>query len=343
MSDVPKTVDETPAPAAEPVPVPEAAEPPKPSEPTAESEPSATVKASEGEATAVTGDAAPAAPKDETAKASTDEPAEATPTTEGVLGYKIPSFIPKIRFHDHFFWFDDTPSTPESLTSYIRSKDVKTAHPNAAWAQETGKGLLFYAKRAEDKASPAGIINLSDASGLLKEGEQEFYFKAHGHKHTFQVKKADDRAGWLAALKTKIEEAKGMKDEITNREGYKKHLETFAKVPAATTAAHEAKKSLDSAQATNSTSKNTAEPAAAAEEKKDEEKKDKSRSQSRKRASIFALLGGKKEEKDEPKEAKKEEAKEDKKEEAKATPEPGPADVAAPAADGKMFRFPPRA
>ena len=35
-----------------------------------------------------------------------------------------------------------------------------TAHPNAAWAQESGKGLLFYAKRVEDKSSPAGIINL---------------------------------------------------------------------------------------------------------------------------------------------------------------------------------------
>jgi hypothetical protein len=221
----------------------------------------------------------------------------------------------------------------------------------------------------------------SDASDLLKEGDEEFFFKAHGHKHTFQVKKAEDRAGWLAALGKKIIDAKAIKDEIHNSEGYKKHLETFgtflivdvimapipknlftstnallAKVPApaatttpATSAAHEAKKSVDSAQATNSTNKNTAEAGGATEEKKDEEKTDKSRSQSRKRASFFAFLG-KKEEKDEQKEAKseeakKEEVKEDKKEEAKATPEPGAAagaDVAAPAAAGKIFLFPVR-
>jgi hypothetical protein len=46
------------------------------------------------------------------------------------------------------------------LTGYVRGKDLKSAHPNAAWAQETGKGLLFYAKRVEDKPTPAGIINL---------------------------------------------------------------------------------------------------------------------------------------------------------------------------------------
>jgi hypothetical protein len=94
MSDVPKTVDETPAPAAEPVPVPAASETAKPSEPTAESEPSATMKPSEGEATTVTGDAGPAAAKEETAKASTDEAVGAAPTTDGVLGYKIPGFMP---------------------------------------------------------------------------------------------------------------------------------------------------------------------------------------------------------------------------------------------------------
>jgi hypothetical protein len=66
----------------------------------------------------------------------------------------------KLRFTEQFFWFDEAAVKPETLTGYLRSKELKLAHPTAAWAQETGKGLFFYAKRAEDKPSPEGIINL---------------------------------------------------------------------------------------------------------------------------------------------------------------------------------------
>jgi hypothetical protein len=48
------------------------------------------------------------------------------------------------------------------LATFLRQEKEKAdaKHSSAAWARETGKGLLFYAKRAEDKAAPAGIINL---------------------------------------------------------------------------------------------------------------------------------------------------------------------------------------
>jgi len=47
------------------------------------------------------------------------------------------------------------------LTSYTSSEKVKEiAHGNAAHASVTGKGLLFFAKRAEDKDDPQGIMNL---------------------------------------------------------------------------------------------------------------------------------------------------------------------------------------
>lgn len=179
MSGIPKTVEETPAPAVEQTPVVEATDTAKPSEPAVDSEPSATMKPSEEATTTAGGDAAPVPAKEETVKADKNEAVvKATPTTEGVLGYKTPGFIPyadgissnrralanarlrKFRFHEHYFWLDDAPSSGESLASYIRSKDLKTAHPNTAWAQQTGKGLLFYAKRVEDKSSPIGIINL---------------------------------------------------------------------------------------------------------------------------------------------------------------------------------------
>ena len=61
-----------------------------------------------------------------------------------------------------YFWFSDAPLEAKHLTAYLSSheKAKEIAHPNAAHAQQTGKGLLFFAKRAEDKDHPQGIFNL---------------------------------------------------------------------------------------------------------------------------------------------------------------------------------------
>lgn len=64
-------------------------------------------------------------------------------------------------FSKKYFWFHDQPVEQKHLASYIsgeKSKDL--AHANAAHASVTGKGLLFFAKRAEDKHHPQGIMNL---------------------------------------------------------------------------------------------------------------------------------------------------------------------------------------
>jgi hypothetical protein len=66
----------------------------------------------------------------------------------------------KFIFTKHFFWLSEEPSTADALTNFLRTEKADTKHADAAWARETGKGLLFYTKRAEDKATPAGIINL---------------------------------------------------------------------------------------------------------------------------------------------------------------------------------------
>lgn len=66
--------------------------------------------------------------------------------------------ISKFRFVKNFFWFSDEPLSQEGVDAYIKSEKGELAHHNAAWAQETGRGVLFYAKRAEDKATPSGII-----------------------------------------------------------------------------------------------------------------------------------------------------------------------------------------
>lgn len=60
-----------------------------------------------------------------------------------------------------FFWFDDEPLEHKHLSEYLRAEKYDhVARPNAAHATQTGKGLLFFAKRAEDKPQPQGIINL---------------------------------------------------------------------------------------------------------------------------------------------------------------------------------------
>lgn len=66
----------------------------------------------------------------------------------------------KFRFVKHFFWFSEEPLSQEGVDAYVKNEKAETAHHNAAWAQETGRGVLFYAKRAEDKATPSGLILL---------------------------------------------------------------------------------------------------------------------------------------------------------------------------------------
>jgi hypothetical protein len=58
---------------------------------------------------------------------------------------------------------------------------------------------------------------------------EEFFFKAHGDKHTFKAKNTAERSSWVTALEKKIEEAKAMKDEIHASEGYKKRMESYGK------------------------------------------------------------------------------------------------------------------
>lgn len=66
----------------------------------------------------------------------------------------------QFRFVKHFFWFSEAPLTQEALDSYLKAEKHEHAHHNAVWAQETGKGVLYFAKRAEDKSAPTGLILL---------------------------------------------------------------------------------------------------------------------------------------------------------------------------------------
>lgn len=85
---------------------------------------------------------------------------EAPSTHEGHLGYKAPGLVKSFRFSKKFFWLSDEAVQPQNLGGYLRAEKPELAHHNAAYAAKTGKGLLFFAKRIEDKTQPAGILNL---------------------------------------------------------------------------------------------------------------------------------------------------------------------------------------
>lgn len=73
----------------------------------------------------------------------------------------LTNLVRGLIFSKKYFWLSDAPLEHGHLSSYLSNeKNKDLAHPNVAHATQTGKGLLFFAKRAEDKGHPQGIINL---------------------------------------------------------------------------------------------------------------------------------------------------------------------------------------
>ncbi|MCJ1439021.1 hypothetical protein MMC27_008411 [Xylographa pallens] len=240
--------------------------------------------------------------------AETAAPGGTQPITDGVLGYKAPGLLKGLRFSKKFFWFGNDALDEKSLALYLKSEKPEVGHHNSAHASQTGKGLLLFAKRVEDKTSPAGILNLSDASDFSKEEFTDFSFKLHGHKHTFQAGSKAERDSWLSAVETTASEANASRTAMVESEGYKNHMSKLntpaaALVPGAAAArsTSTAKKSMD-IKVHDGTQDNHV---AAAE--LTPRITDKSRSQSRKRQSLFGKVLGKKDESEEKKEIKKEE------------------------------------
>ncbi|KAH7414130.1 Pleckstrin homology domain-containing protein [Phaeosphaeria sp. MPI-PUGE-AT-0046c] len=261
------------------------------------------------------------------------------PIESGALGYKAPGLKNAFRFSKKYFWFGEAPVASANLREYLRGEKPEVAHSVVAWASQTGKGLLYFVKHADQKEHPAGVLNLAYATDLHKDGTQAFAFKISGHKHTFEAQNAAERDGWYVAVEKAIAEAKEAKDGIESSEAYKEEKEKIGKPT--TLAAAAAPKSTD---ATTKPAESEAAPVVAApvgeeavvaaparagsssssssdEQKK--AKKSKSRSASRKRASIFGGLLGKKDKVEDKVEQKKEEKKEDKVEgeSSKAQPE----------------------
>ncbi|KAJ5732713.1 hypothetical protein N7493_004194 [Penicillium malachiteum] len=245
----------------------------------------------------------------ETAEApKEDVKEEVKPASEGILGHKGPGLVKGLRFAKRFFYFNDEPVEAKQLSVFHQNEKPAVANPIAAWASQTSTGLLFLTKRAEDKATPAGIFNLADITDLTKEGSNEFIFKVGTQKHTFQASNSAERDSWVVAIEAKSAEAKAQKETITSSEGYKAELEKLTKP--AVVVAPVAKKTEETPA-----KEDKPEEADTKTEAKEEKPKEaaKSRSQSRKRASIFgAILGKKEAEEKKPEEAKEEAAEETK-------------------------------
>ncbi|KAI0109079.1 Pleckstrin homology domain-containing protein [Nemania sp. FL0031] len=272
-------------------------------EPVAETKPAEETPAAEAPAE-TTAEETPAAPAEEAKE-------EVKPIEAGTLEHKgAPANFPKnLLYNKNHFWFGTDALEKEKLAAYLKNeKATDVAHHVVSWASETGKGLLFYGKES-DKSTPTGVIQLAEASEPTVDGSNKFHFTAKGHKHAFKAPTSADRDNWVEQLKLKIAEAKELATTVTETEAYKQTLEALKPAPPAK------KEEKPAAAAAEAPKEETpAEPAA--EEAKEEDKKEepkeekkeepKRRSASRKRASIFGNLLGKKDE------AKKEAPAEDK-------------------------------
>ncbi|KAF2120841.1 Pleckstrin homology domain-containing protein [Lophiotrema nucula] len=260
------------------------------------------------------------------------------PVYSGALGYKAPGLKNAFRYSKKYFWFGEEPVPVQSLSHYLRGEKAEIAHPTAAWSSQTGKGLLYFVKHADQKETPAGVLNLAEATELTKDGIVAFHFKLHGHKHAFEGATKLERDGWYIAVEKAVEDAKAAKESIVGSESYKEEIGKLNKPALAAAVAKNStpKKSVDApkpAEAEASTSTEVAAPARTGsssssssdeEKKKKKASKSKSRSVSRgKRASIFGGFFGNKD---------KEEKKEEKKDEEEAKKEETPIPAAEPTA-----------
>lgn len=260
----------------------------------------------------------------EASAVATETPAETTetaavkeevkPVEEGILGYKGPGLLKSFIFQKKFFWFGAEPVESKALSSYLRGeKQQELANKNVAWAASTGKGLLFFSKKASEKATPHGVFNLSEITDITEDGTVAFAFTSGGHKHIFEASTLAERDNWVSVLKAKSAEATELAPTVVESEEYKKaHTDLLPKAPVVAAAAAKEETKAEKKEEIKEEKKEAKEEKKEEkkeikEEKKEEKSARKSRSASRKRASIFGgfNLGGKKEEKTE---APKEEA-----------------------------------
>jgi hypothetical protein len=128
------------------------------------------------------------------------------------------------------FWLSDAAVESQNLDLFLRGEKPEVAHPIAAWATQTGKGLLFFNKKGDtDRTHPADILPLYEATDLKKEPTHQFAFKIGASTHTFKATSDAERDGWYLSIEKAIELAKASKEEIQGQESYTSEVEKLGK------------------------------------------------------------------------------------------------------------------
>jgi hypothetical protein len=159
-----------------------------------------------------------------TSEEKKEENPEPKEITEGTLSKAHGGLLALFK-QKRFFYFQDESLPEDKLWTYLHKGTASTS--TAAYASQTGKGLLLYSK-TEGQKVPHGIIKLADVTDVVASGNSKFILKlASTDLHLEST--ASERDSWVFTINHKIAEAKAIADEITNSEGYKASLGKLTK------------------------------------------------------------------------------------------------------------------
>jgi len=142
-----------------------------------------------------------------------------------------------------YFYFQDDAIESDNLGAFLKNskkEHLEAAQSTAAYATQTGKGLLFYVKNESQKAHPIGIIKLADVTEVTPTGSNRFSIKLTHEVLDFTTPE-NDCDSWVHTVKLKAAEAKECLEATTSSEGFKAALEKFSKKSAIAAKAPEAK------------------------------------------------------------------------------------------------------
>jgi len=159
------------------------------------------------------------------------DPVEPKTITSGLLDARNNGILHFISTRKCFY-FQDEPIEFDNLGAFFK-KDQKvhpeTAQSTAAYACQSGKGLLFFVKHESQKAQPMGIIKLADVVDVTSTGASRFSLKMPNEVLDFIALSTANRDSWVHTIKLKSAEAKECLESITCSEGYKVAFEKFGK------------------------------------------------------------------------------------------------------------------
>jgi hypothetical protein len=123
-----------------------------------------------------------------------------------------------------YFWLSEEPMA----ISVLKSTDAVMTRTTAAWASQTGIGLLYYADAPDKRAQPKGVLCLAHATEICGPYDGWFSFTMYGLEHRFRSAH-DQLSGrwWAVFLGKAIAEANGLRPFVEDSHGYREFLRNF--------------------------------------------------------------------------------------------------------------------